>query len=598
MHYLALVRFLFVVLAFSLPGVWMIDQAAAADLEQVEALVKGGAPHLALRLVERDQPPETQQEQWMRWERQRFEIYQALRNRDAIAQRAARLPPGLPPAFRHWAQTQAVKAHLDAGDATGARKLLRRLIWYGNVAGGDKQVSAAQLARWRRLVIRSYLMEDNLADAQTALLRYKQDYRAKSDAWQVLHAEVLLRAGRTKAAFDVLAGVQSYEAHLMRRLAGLRLKWYQPRDVLKQAVKFGGALRTQPVLRRQAWVLAAEAAAQAGDQAMRVGALEKALTEADTPGQGRLFQVGADDLWRAYDELAEAVGNAARLVIGNDSDWLAKAASYPSTQGEYVRALYAFLSRQGQNEKTRVYAHQRLTELLFEAGRGRVVQVLYTESGRYQSIDAVPAPVRYRLADKAFAVFDIHLAARLIKDLAASPYGVDADTWALRRARILIYADDYKPALILLSGLLDDKPRLEAEFAQRYLQALFDLQTVGRHAEALALLESVYERADNARMQREILYWQADSQLALGRHQEAAELYLRSATFNGSKGEDPWGHSARFHAAEALGKAGLTADARRVYLKLLKSTTDPGRRTLIEHNIQQLWLSGRDTTRP
>jgi len=585
------------VLAFSLPGVWMVGHAAA-DLEQVEALVKGGAPNLALRLVERDQPPETQPEQWMRWERQRLEIYKALRNRDAIVQRVARLPPGLPPAFRYWAQTQAVKAYLEASDAASARKLLRRLIWHENIPGGDKQAIAAQLARWRRLVIRSYLMEDNLADAQTALLRYKQDYRAKSDAWQVLHAEVLLRAGRTKAAFDVLAGVQSYEAQLMRRLAGLRLKWYQPRDVLKQAVKFGGALRTRPALRRQAWVLAAEAAAQAGDSAMRVGALEKALTEADTPGQGRLFQVRADDLWHAYDELAEAVGNTSRLVIGNDSDWLAKATSYQPTQGEYVRALYAFLSRQGQSEETRVYAHQRLTELLFEAGRGRVVQMLYTESERYPSIDAIPAPVRYRLADKAFAAFDIRLAARMIKDLAAPPYGVDADTWALRRARILIYADEYKPALMLLSGLLDDKPELETEFAERYLQVLFDLQTLGRHAEALALLESVDERVDNARMQREILYWQADSKLALGRYQEAAEFYLRSATFNDSKGEDPWGHSARFHAAEALGKAGLIADARRVYLKLLKSTTDPGRRTLIERNIQQLWLDERDTTRP
>ncbi len=597
MHDFAVIRFLFAVSAFFLPGAWMVGHAAA-DLEQVEALVKGGAPNLALRLVERDQPPETRQEQWMRWERQRLEIYKALRNRDAIVQRVAQLPPGLPPAFRYWAQTQAVKAHLDAGDAAGARKLLRRLIWREDAFGGDKQLSAAQLARWRRLVIRSYLMEDNLADAQTALLRYKQDYRAKSDAWQVLHAEVLLRAGRTKAAFDVLAGVQSYEAQLMRRLAGLRLKWYQPRDVLKQAVKFGEALRAQPALRRQAWILAAEAAAQAGDQAMRVGALEKALTEADAPGRSRLFQARADDLWRAYDELAEAVGNTARLVVGNDSDWLAKAASYQPAQGEHIRALYAFLSRQGQSEETRVYAHQRLTELLFEAGRSRVVQALYTESERYPSIDAIPAPVRYRLADKAFAAFDIRLAARLIKDLAAPPYGVDADTWALRRARILIYADDYKPALILLSGLLDDKPELETAFAQRYLQVLFDLQTVGRHAEALALLESVYERVDNARMQREILYWQADSKLALGRYQEAAEFYLRSATFDGSKGEDPWGHSARFHAAEALGKAGLIADARRVYLKLLKSTTDPGRRTLIERNIQQLWLSERNTTGP
>ena len=119
-----------------------------------------------------------------------------------------------------------------------------------------------------------------------------------------------------------------------------------------------------------------------------------------------------------------------------------------------------------------------------------------------------------------------------------------------------------------------------------------DLQTLGRHTEALALLEKLRAGAETKSLQRELLYWRADSHAALGQDAEAGELYLRSAVFNGGNGDDPWGQTALFHVATVLARAGMTTDARHIYTALLKSTPDPARRAQIERQLQQLWLSG------
>ena len=107
---------------------------------------------------------------------------------------------------------------------------------------------------------------------------------------------------------------------------------------------------------------------------------------------------------------------------------------------------------------------------------------------------------------------------------------------------------------------------------------------------ALPLLEGLYSRVDSGKFRRELLFWQAESQAGLGRHRESAELYLRSATYGGQPGEDPWGHTARFQAARELASAGHPRDARDVFRRLLASTSDPHRRSVIERHIQQLWL--------
>jgi hypothetical protein len=556
--------------------------AAAADPEHVAALVKGGATQLAQRLLDAEQKSDLPPEEWVAWERQRLAVLRALRKWDDLARRVQRLPEHVPAEFRQEALGIAAEARLAADDPEGARRFLRRLLW-------EQQVRGSAAAHARRLIIRSYTQEGRLADAQAALLRYQQDYRATSEPWQVLHAELLLQAGDPPAALPILAGLQSFEARLLRLTATLRAKQQPAREVLVAAHKLAAALESRPELRRAAWILAAEAARGARDDGARVLALEQALALPESEAQP-LFRVVADDLWHAYDQLAERQGNAAKLLVGNDDDWLDKAEAVACTEHHVARAWYAFLSRRAAQDEVRTLSHRRLALGLMRDGRSHALEALYTKSERYPVAGAIPVPVRYALGDKAIADYNISLAAELVRGLEAPPQGETPEDWGLRRARILIYAGDYAAAAKLLTEIVQSQDNLDSEMTGRLLHVLFDFQAVDRHEDALKLFRAVYDRTDNERVHREILFWMADSQSALKRYEQAAESYLRSATFNGASGEDPWGHTARYLAAEALGRAGLIDDARQVYSKLLAATPDPRRRAQIQREMQQLWL--------
>jgi tetratricopeptide (TPR) repeat protein len=342
----------------------------------------------------------------------------------------------------------------------------------------------------------------------------------------------------------------------------------------------------------------AQAAARARDRLAHVEALEQALAIAEPAVAQPLFTVDADALWAAYDELAQHEGNRARLLVGDDAAWMQRARQYPCRDRLMARAFYAFLSHHARDIEVRTTAHDWLAYTLFADGRPNTAQALYTRSARFATLADIPAVARYRLADKALAEFNVKLAAELVRDLEAPPPDDDSELWTLRRARMLIYADDVTPGVALLRAEFAAREQISADLADRYLQVLFDLQTLGRHTEANELLAQLYRRVEPAPLKREILFWQADSLAALGQHQAAAELYLRSATFDGASGRDPWGETARFRAAEQLGKAGLIDDARNIYGALLAQAQDPRRRVQIERHMQQLWLVRRTPAVP
>lgn len=558
---------------------------AAESDDTIAYLIRGGALELALKRLNENQVGATGEE-WAGLERRRLELYAASRQWDALSQRVDGEPPDLPDDFRQWALMQAAQARLAANDTNGARRYLRNLLW-------QQQLPEQEAASVRRLIIRSYLLEDNLADAQAGLLRYKQDFDAKGDAWQVLHAEILLRAGDPKGAFEVLTGAESAEARLLRQLAGLRAKLYKPQDVLKESAKLVAGFKVNRENRRRAYALQAEAALAAADEVKRMVALEQALSLPETAAD-KFFRAQADDLWAAYERVAEAIGNNAKLLVGDDEAWLAKAKTLAAKEPYKARALHAFLAQRGEDPAARMNAHRLLADSLLADGHMETLRALYLKSTRISDPEAVPVAVRYRLAEIALAQFDMKLAAALMKDLTEPPADEDANLWALRRARVLVYVGDVGAAQLLLVELLEKQKSLDADFAGHFLQAVFDLQTLGRHIEALTLLEKLYAATDSKSLQREILYWQADSHAALGQNAEAGELYLRSAVFNGN-GDDPWGQTARFHAAGSLARAGMAADARYIYAALLKATPDPARRAQIERQLQQLWLSNGTT---
>jgi hypothetical protein len=564
--------------------------ARAADLDYIAALVKGGATQLALRVLDAEQKNDLPAVEWARLEQQRLAVLRSLRRWDELTQRVDKLPKNTPAAFRRAALQDAAEARLAKNDPEGARRYLRQILW-------SSGVDANTAAQVRRLVIRSYMQEGRLTDAQTALSRYQQDYQAKTEPWQVLRAEMLLQSGNAQAAASALTGLQSYDARLLRLTAALRAKNQKPAEVVAAARQLAEALSSRPALRRSAWALTAEAARAGSDDDAQVLALEQALS---IPGSGEqsLLDATSDDLWRAYDRLAERLGNTAKLLVGNDDGWLDKAESVSCATHHVARAYYAFLSRRALDADVRTLSHRRLATGLMRDGRAQTLESLYTQSERYPAASDIPVPVRHALADKAIADYNIRLAADLIHGLNAPPQGELPEEWALRRARILVYAGEYGVAVESLRALLAAQPKLDPDLTSRLLQVLFDLQAVGRHEDALALLSAVYDRADGDRTRREILFWIADSHNALKHYVSAAEYFLRSATFAGASGEDPWGHTARFYAAEALGRAGMIEDARQIYQKLIEATPDPRRRTQIERQMQQLWLNPKPVSTP
>lgn len=559
-------------------------QASDGSLARVAALISGGASGLAVQLIDRYQPSPRHVTQWMAWERERYAAYAARRDWNAIARRAASLPAGIPDDFVQWALTRAAEARLSAHDAAGARQFLRRLLW-------QERGTPAALARWRRMVIRSYLVDDDLADAETAVRSYQQDFGARGDSWNTLRGTILLRQEHYRRALSVLAGVQTYEGRLLLLLAGLRSGQYEPARVLAGALDLARVTAGRPGLQRQAWILAADAAVRSDNAPQRLSALEHALDfPAGTDAGDPLFQVDADDLWRGYEHVASRIGNHLHLLVGDDSAWLARAKAYERNYAPYARALYAFLAIRSASAKTRELAQVQLADSLFADHDGRVAQALFTHSARFKSLDRVPAPVRYRLVNHAIADGDIALAGRVMQSIKTPPPGENADDWALRRARVLIYAGNFQDSLALLSGLLDRNHVPTDKFVRHYLQVVFELQTAGANQAAGNLLRSLFPLVRNPEMRRQILFWIADSDKARGKYTRAAELYLRSASYHGAAANDMWGQTARYNAAYALAKAGLIADARSVYQRLLQSTRNPQRRAAIQRRMQQLWL--------
>ena len=562
--------------------------ASQPALDELSDLARGGAPGLALKLMADGQPAlEEDAAGWMAWERER--IYLLLSNgreREVVA-RVGALPEGLPEHFRLWAVTQRAAALLDLGESDEARQRLRRLIW----STGEPPPTEA-MATWRRLIIRGYLQEGRVEEAHAAMLRYQQDYGDGGEEWLRLRARVLIRAERHEDALELLEESRGNEGRLLRLLAGLRLGQEDPEAVRRAAARMADARKTEERLRPMARLLAAEAAERGGDHERAVRALERVFGERQLERTlGELFELEVERLWRAYERLGERLGNESQLLIGQDAAWFEAAGKAVKRRPTQAAGLFALLAFNAHDPARGEAAHRELVRLVAEDEEGRRrARRLYLEASRFAELEAVPETVRYPLLDHALADGDIPLASELMASLPRPPEGSDETEWSLRRARVLILGGQDAAGIEVLEGLLDGDQPLAVERIDRLLQVLFDLQSVGRHAEAAGLFGRILGRGADDRQRREIYYWLADSTKALGNHAEAARLYLKSAGLFDPYALDQWAQSARYAAAEALAEAGLADDARVLYKRLLAATNDPAREAVLRRKLQELWL--------
>lgn len=577
----------FLVLLLVLVALPLSLPADDLPLVRLREIAGAGAPGLALKRLDAEQPdPGEAPQRWVEWERERIGILVEARAWRRAVQRLENLPPAAPEPFRRWAIEHRAAFHLELDESSTARALLRNLIW---TAGAG--ASTAELRRWRRLVVRSYLVDRRTADAVTALRRYDQDYRESAPEWAILRTRVLLAAGRAGEAVRRLPAETGGELQALAMLARLRAGREPPDVVHARASAMAGEESRPVVARARMWFVAAEAAQMQSAPALRALAVERAAALAHRlPPSDTLFTVRGDALWSAWLDYGLHAGNQRELLIGDDAAWFAAAQEALPKFPVRARSLLAVVAQRG-NGGNRQRAHGRLLDLLAESEPGMATaRRAYLDSARYADVDTIPDNVRYRLVDDALGDNDLDRATTLLATLTEAPDDVDAFSWQLLRARVLVLGGRFEDGVAGLGRVLDENAQLEEAQLDRFLQVIFDLQGADEHEAALALLRRLELRELPPQRRRELLYWQAESREDQERYQDAARLYLRSATLVDPRGGDPWGQTALYQAARNLAELGLVGDARRIYRRLLRVTENENRRSTLRHRLQQLRL--------
>lgn len=568
------------------PGV----SRAALDtrsLNELAQLARAGAPQLALRRMTAEQPSAVDDiVAWSAWEQERLQILSGQGLYPALIERVDAMPKTVDPVFLRFALTLKADAQLQLEQAEAARATLRELLWASAEAPRDER------ARWRQLVIRSYVLEDFNEDARQALLRYRQDFGDESRQMRWLNAQVLLQGGDARAAGKLLEGDDSPHGQFLRAAAQLAAAPDQAAGLESAAVKM--AQQTDATgLQGALWALAAAAAGEAGRPLQRIEHLERALSlPVDPQLIHGVIDYNADQLWDAYLAAGKRIGNDEQKLLGSDEDWYFPATQAVESDALRARVLFSVLAVYGTSPERRSVAHEYLVSLLDDLPDGRrLTRCLYLESDRYRQVDKLPAVIRYRLIDTALERGELDTASRLMAGLAQPPAGSDRFEWDLRRARVVIYTGDTDRGAGLLQRLLQaDSQEWDKQRVDRLLQVVFDLQTVRRHDQALMLFGELLNKPLDMQQRRELLFWMADSLQALERYDEAAYLYLKSATLADPAAMDPWSQTARYRAAKALVDAGLMDDARQIYTLLLRATRDASRKAVLQNELQRLHL--------
>lgn len=567
----------------------LVTRAAldTASLNELSQLARAGAPQLALRRMDAEQPAaDADMVAWSAWEQERLQILSGQALYAALIARVDALPEGVDRAFRRFALTLKADAQLQLNQADAARATVRDLLW----ASGD--ASREEHARWRQLVIRSYVLQDRSDDARQALLRYRQDFGDESQQMRWLNAQVLLQAGDAGAAARLLEGDDSLHGQLLRNAAQLAAA---PREAGKPETRAVALAQKadRSALQSALWALAAESAAKAGHDMKRIEYLERALSlPSDQQLTRGVVDYNADQLWDAYIDAGKRIGNDEQKLLGNDEDWYFPATQAIESDPLRARILFSVLAVYGTSPERRSLAHEYLVGLLDDLPDGRqLTHRLYLESSRYQRADSLPTVIRYRLIDAALESGDLNTASRLMAGLAEPPTGSERFEWDLRRARVAIYTGDTATGVTLLQRLVQaDNQEWNEQRVDRLLQVVFDLQTVKQHDQALLLFTALLDKPLGMQQRRELLFWMADSLQALERYDTAAYLYLKSATLADQTAMDPWSQTARYRAAKSLVDAGLTDDARQIYSLLLRATKDASRKAVLQNELQRLHL--------
>jgi len=567
------------------------------SLAQMNELITLGVPALALSLLEEEQNNRQQfTADWYAFEYKRILLLSALEQWDRILERTQWLFDTAIPEkqithrIRLWFETQQVMAKLQLKQKEQALGQLQSLLWDVNTEQRDQSLPAI----WRRLVIRSYLQMQRDDDARKAMVKYELDYKTdESDIdWIMLQAQVLLRTDRPQQALKLLQKLPSDDAKALAFIAELQSEPEHAKKIYQQMRELlDGTALTRSARWAYSYVayLASKILADLSAQILNLEAMLSLGVE--SPVFDENYQVTADDLWNLYSKQGLIIANENALLFGNDEQWQKLSNKLLKNNPEKALALNAALVLNTENFVTKQQQHKTIVEIIEQRKNGlELINQLYLHSNKVVDVSVLPDEVRYRLVDYALSEGSHNEAATLMESLQEPPEGKTVFDWRMRKARVLILQGKYQQSEELIRKTFVEKPSITHAELDRYIQVVFDFQTVQQHQQAINLFDLLYFDGLDEKIKREIYFWKAESFFSLGQYDRAALNYLESARAVKDADNDLWAQSARFKAGNALVLAEIYDDAEKIYAELRLITDSDSRKALIDQNLQKIHL--------
>ncbi|MDT8283526.1 MAG: hypothetical protein RQ982_12070, partial [Gammaproteobacteria bacterium] len=559
-----------------------------------------GLPALGLSLLEDEQKKRLDfSVDWYTFEYKRIILLSALERWQPLLDRTqwlletAETEAHITRKIRLWFETQQVIARLQLKQSELALKQLQQLLWDTDASYRDPSLPAV----WRRLVIRTYLQMQRDDDARRALIKYEQDY--KSDVlnidWILLQAQLFLKAHQAQQTVQLLQQLPDQDAIDVRAFLLMARLQADPKSAAEITRQMRALLDGQLLSKPARWVysyVAYLASKTLSDQAAQISNLETMLSLGiETPVIDDSYQVSADDLWSLYNKQGLMIANDNGLLFGNDEQWQKLSNKLIENQPDKVLSLNVALVLHTDNFATKQQQHKTIVEIIEQRKNGlELINQLYLHSEKVKDVNVLPDEVRYRLVDYALSEGDYSEAAAIMKSLKEPPLGKSLFDWRMRKARVLILQGDYETSENLIRKTLGEMKTITTAELDRYIQVVFDFQTVQHHQQALNLFDLISLQGLSEKLKRELYFWKAESCFALEQYDQAALYYLQSARVVSDGDNDLWAQSARFKAGMSLLQAKIYDDAKKVFSDLLTITASDSRKALIKQNLQKIRL--------
>jgi len=570
------------------------------SMEQLSELISLGVPALALSLIDDEQGKRPRfSADWYAFEYKRIILLSQLERWEQVIERVQWLFDTAAPErhitkkIRLWFETQVVIARLQLKQSDQALLQLQNLLWRSSIQDRDPSLPAV----WRRLVIRAYLQMQQDTDARKALIKYEQDYKASGEDidWALLQAQVLLSTDRPQQAMQVLQQLSLKDEADVNALILIAQLRSEPKKAKSIYQKMRQQLDGQVLNKSERWAkhyVAYHAAIVLSDIPAQVLNLEAMLSlDIKYPVLEESFQVSSDDLWALYNQQGLAIANDKGLLFGDDAAWQALSDNLIRSNSKKAMQLNAALVLHTENFTTKQHQHKTIVEILEKRKNGlELINKLYLHSSKVTDVSVLPDEVRYRLVDYALAEGHYYEAARLMKTLQEPPAGKTVFDWRMRKARVLILQGEYDESEAIIRKTFIEKPKITRAELDRYIQVLFDFQTVQQHRQAINLFDLLYIDGLDEKVQREIFFWKAESFYSLEEFDHAALFYLKSSRAVTDATNDLWAQSARFKAGQSLMRAKIYDDAEKVFKELMLITDSETRKALINQNLQKIRL--------